>query len=251
MSDAPTPGREPRRVKPLLEQAAPPGPPAWLDENIRAAAQDAARQAARPASAASGSPGTRDRTGRRLPWRWGAISVAGAAVVIATLLIVGQRERVDTGPTLAQAPATRPEPPATQPQAAGGRSREPAPAITVPGEPKAERRAATPSAVAPPVPPIAAPPVPPMAAPAPAAEGTDQALAGRSAQTPQTPQTAKSAQALEADSALPQTAQKCLASVEDMRREQKTEEARRRLRACRERFPDHRYPEELLRELAP
>ncbi len=91
--------------------------------------------------------------------------------------------------------------------------------------------------------------------------GAAESRADRSANAsaPQRPQAAPAAapQVLgrardsSAEPAAPESATKCVEQIDELRRGQRVDEAKRLLRVCRERFPDHDFPAELVRELAP
>ena len=281
MTGSPAPDPERRPLKSLLDQAPTPEPPDWLDANIRAAAHEAARGAA-----ASRAAGERAAEAGRRRWRWVPIGAVVATAVLGVLIVMNQSRRTDETTRLAQAP-TPSAVPATPPAAERAPERVPdrAPAGTAsgiangaaasradaeadaakPGPPLAhesketaagapaagedERRKAAspaqakregePSAAADAVERPASPATPPASA--------QRQLAARAA--PQPSPTPTSAQ--ETLAALPDTARGCVESVEAMRGEQRIDDARRRLRDCRTRYPDYPYPPELLRALPP
>jgi hypothetical protein len=228
LTGSPAPDPEHRPLKPLLDQAPPPEPPDWLDANIRAAAHEAARKAA-----ATRAAGERPAHAGRRRWRWGPLGAVVATAVLGVLIVMNQSRRPDDPTQLAQAP-TPSEATATQP--ASGRSSGAAGA----GNGTAASRADAQTDAAKPGPPPA--------------HESKEAVTGAlvTAQTERrkadSPAQAKADETL---AALPDTARGCVDSVEAMRADQRIDDARRRLRDCRTRYPDYPYPPELLRALPP
>ncbi len=235
MSGSPTPDRDHRPLKPLLDPSAPAGPPEWLDANIRAAAHDAARKAAGSGAARPAGPDASPPAPRRWRWGWGPAATVAAVAVLGLLIVINRPRQAEDPAQIAMAPATRASEEARAPTA-------PAPpsAATVPQAAKADAAAA----------------------------GGAGDLASERARDADRPKLASSAEAKRSDerrqgtsigansttskselAKLPDTAQKCEASVEELRRERKLDDARRRLRDCRARYPEHEYPAQLLREL--
>ncbi len=273
MTGSPAPDPERRPLKPLLDEAPTPEPPGWLDANIRAAAHEAARKSAATRAAAERAA----HNGRRRR-RWLPIGALVATTVLGVLIVMNQSRRPDDPTQLAQAPtpsAVTASPPATGrssavadagagngaaasradaetaaekpiPQPARER-REAAAGALVPAEAERRKAASPGEAKRERDRPADADAVDRPASPAMPSAPAQRQFAARSAPEPSA--THKTAE--ETLAALPDTARRCVDSVEAMRAEERTEDARRRLRDCRTRYPDYAYPPELLRALPP
>lgn len=239
-------GLEPDGLSPLVRQWPDEAPPAWLDANIRSAAHDAARiagqKAATPGPGATGHDG-KGRPAAPVRWnRWLPLGGTLATAVLAVLLMIARpggdhaSDPAEHQTTAGQrGPSAAPEPPAAAPAT---------PAMTAPArEPNAASR------------PSAAASRPSTAADA--ARSKQQARdddAARSyerrlQQQSAAPVSPAADQAARVEPPLPDSGEACVRLLESLSRERRSDEGRRMLSRCRDRFPDHPIPPSLERAL--
>ena len=232
-------GLEPDGLSPLVRQWPDEAPPAWLDANIRSAAHDAARiagqKAATPGSGATGHDG-KGRPAAPVRWnRWLPLGGTLATAVLAVLLMIARpggdhaSDPAEHQTTAGQrGPSAAPEPPAAAPAA---------PAMTAPArEPIAASR---PSTVA------DAARSKQQARDDDAARSYERRLQQQSA----APVSPAADQAARVEPPLPDSGEACVRLLESLSRERRSDEGRRMLSRCRDRFPDHPVPPSLERAL--
>ncbi|MCL4745912.1 MAG: hypothetical protein KJZ83_10895 [Burkholderiaceae bacterium] len=213
MTDPRTPGQGSRPLRPLLDEAPGNEPPAWLDANIRAEAARVAGLARQQAGKAPRAVRSRMRRG------WLPIGATMAVAVLGLLLVIGTPV-----PTPAPSPQTPPAPATAPTPTPTPESRNAASADL---RPKTRDDSTAPAAGA-------------------KKEGVREEAEARSA-----PAMLGRAREGSAERAAPDSAAKCVEQTDELRRDQRIDEAKRLLRACRERFPEHEFPAALIRELAP
>lgn len=243
MTDAHRPDAGKRRLQSLLDDAPGSEPPEWLDANIRAAAAQAAEVARQRGHGASVAEGGEARRPRRINWI--PIGATMAVAVLGLMLVISAP--VDRGahsPEQEQARArdevTRQSAPAKAADPTNGRS---APAL------KSRADAATSNRDAP-----ASGEALSEAPPTSSAKRESGQAAGAALGSATAPAAAPPAapQALERarEVALPDNATACSSRIDELRRGARADDARRLFKACRERFPEHAFPAEMVRELA-
>ena len=238
MTDPRRPDFEPRPLRPLLDEAPGAEPPAWLDANVRAAAAQAAEFARQRGPGTTGE-NTPDRAGapssdERKPARlgWMPVGATVAVVVLGMMLVIsrpldrkadspqaesaGMREEGARQKNLDKAPLRADAPTRERDAAVANEDRQPREAKR---EPSGALGAAAPAA-------------PAAAGPAPA-----------------TPAAPAAAAAVESEVVAPRTPQACTERIGQLRRFDRIDDARRLLRACRSRFPEHSFPAEMVRAL--